>query len=333
MPMKKTIILLCLGISLANGAWAQTYLLIIQGEEGKFFVEHTVAAKENWYSVGREYNVSPKEMAPFNGLTLNHPLSVGEHIKIPLSATNFTQTTKKGSGEALVPVYHTIQEKEWMYHISTTYNKVPIADLEKWNHIKSDQAKAGMQLIIGYLRVNASQSSLANATAAQPEQLTSEAPGTSKPLADSKPLVAEVSPHKSTSVQPSETKAVESGSLSSSAVASNSASVNKYSGIRPSGGFFAADFADRGKTASGLAATFKSTSGWQDGKYYALMNNVPVGTIVRISSSVTGKNVYAKVLGQLPDMKESAGLTIRMSNSAAAELGAGDGKFAVELRY
>lgn len=99
------------------------------------------------------------------------------------------------------------------------------------------------------------------------------------------------------------------------------------------GGFFKYDYSDGGKSASGLAGIFKSTSGWQDGKYYALMNNVPVGTIVKITGSTTGKTVYAKVLGQLPDMKESAGLTIRISNAAASELGEGDGKFNVDVRY
>ena len=59
--------------------------------------------------------------------------------------------------------------------------------------------------------------------------------------------------------------------------------------------------------------------GWKDGKYYALMNNVPVGTIVKLSFSSTNKSIYAKVLGQLPEMKESVGLAIRISDAAASE--------------
>ncbi|MDO6429849.1 LysM peptidoglycan-binding domain-containing protein [Flavitalea sp. BT771] len=105
------------------------------------------------------------------------------------------------------------------------------------------------------------------------------------------------------------------------------------SGKSFNGGFFKSDFSDGGKSAEGAAGTFKSSSGWQDGKYYALMNNVPVGAIVRVTVSSSGKIVYAKVLGQLPDMKESVGLTIRISNAAASELGEGDGKFNVTVRY
>jgi hypothetical protein len=82
-----------------------------------------------------------------------------------------------------------------------------------------------------------------------------------------------------------------------------------------------------------LAGIFKSTSGWQDGKYYALMNNVPIGKIAKITIPSSGKSIYAKVLGQLPDMKESTGLIIRISNAAAGELGAADNKFNVEVRF
>jgi hypothetical protein len=99
------------------------------------------------------------------------------------------------------------------------------------------------------------------------------------------------------------------------------------------GGIFKSDFSSAGKSASGQAGIFKSTSGWQDGKYYALMNNVAVGTIVKISDATTGKTVYAKILGQLPDMKESVGLTIRVSNAAAAELGESDVRFNVAVGY
>ena len=63
------------------------------------------------------------------------------------------------------------------------------------------------------------------------------------------------------------------------------------------------------------------------------MNNISVGTIVKVSDSYTGKSVYAKVLGTLPDMKESVGLAIRISNAAASELGEGEGRFNVSVSY
>ena len=88
-----------------------------------------------------------------------------------------------------------------------------------------------------------------------------------------------------------------------------------------------------GKTVSGVAGVFKSASGWEDGKYYALMKDVPVGSIIKINFPSTNKEVYAKVLGELPDMKESAGLTLRISDAAAGQLGASGSRFSVSVVY
>jgi len=325
--MKKLFISILTGLFLGSALQAQSYLLIIQGESGKFYLDHTVIAKENWYSVGRLYNISPRTIAPFNGLTIEKPLSIGQSLKIPLTAINFSQNGTAIAGQSFVPVYHIIKEREWMYHISMTYNKVPIESLEKWNHITRDQAKAGMQLIIVYLKVKSSESALAS-------------PVLGKPVADSgQPLETKKEEVKVVTSDAQRTKQAAApvprpAIPASAALASGTTSqVNTYTANHQNGGFFMNDFSDKNKSASGQAATFKSTSGWQDGKYYALMNNIPVGTIIKITSSTTNKTIFAKVLGQLPDMKESAGLSVRISDAAAAELGTGDGKFPVEIRY
>jgi len=308
-----------------SASWSQPTQLTIQGETGKLYLVHTVAAKENWYSVGRAYNISPKEIAPFNGLTLSKPLEIGQAVKIPLKSSNFTQHSSKAADETLIPIYHTIQEKEWMYHISTTYNKVPVESLEKWNHINKDQAKAGMQLIVGFLKVKTSQSPLASAGAEPMSQ--KEAPKTQDAIPVAK-FDKQSEQTKKTSL-PVETMS----RPATDNPATNPEQVNTYSVSHSTGGYFSVDFASAGKFTNGQAGTFKSTSGWHDGKYYALMNNVAVGTIVKVSSPSTNKSIYAKVLGQLPEMKESTGLAIRISNAAAAELGTGEGRFPVEMKY
>ena len=56
-------------------------------------------------------------------------------------------------------------------------------------------------------------------------------------------------------------------------------------------------------------------------------------TIVKIGLPSTDKTVFVKVLGPLPDMKESVGLTVRISNAAASELGEPEGRFNVEAKY
>src|SRR5580698_2687822 len=116
-------------------------VLFVQGEKGNLYVTHKVVPKENWYSVGRLYNISPKEIAPFNNSSLTTPLGVGQKLKIPLTEINFSQTGEKIADETLVPIYHTFQANESIYKISISYNAVPVSNLETWNNIKKENAK------------------------------------------------------------------------------------------------------------------------------------------------------------------------------------------------
>lgn len=327
--------------------------LTVYGQTGKLYLEHTVVAKENWYSVGRLYNVSPKELAPFNHLALTQPLAIGQVLQIPLTAINFSQDEKKTPAETLIPVYHTTQEKEWMYRISVNHNRVPIPTLEKWNNMKKDAVRPGMHLIVGYLKVRTALSALATTPAATPASAAAISPAESKNSTENKAAEAraaetklaenkQVLPPPTTTdiAKPISTKTPDSPiakSISTHTTPETTRTVTQSpSAPTPphfDGGVFRTEFLDNGKSVTGAAGIFKSTSGWQDGKYYALMNNVAIGSIVKVTETAGGKRVFVKVLGQLPDMKESAGLTIRISNAAAAEMGQTADRFNVQVSY
>jgi hypothetical protein len=340
-------LLICLIFSLSAG-YSQNTSLTIEGINGKFYLVHIVVAKENWYSIGRLFNLSPREIASFNNLNMDKPLDISQKLHIPLTTGNFAQKPVKSAGESLIPVYHMVQEKEWMFKISSIYNDVPVTSLEKWNKIKRDDVKQGMNLIVGFLRVKTDLSPLAmgissnpvvgNPTAdiqnksAKPTDVPAQP--VTKTASSNPPPTTSQTPAKSASSTVSNAAISTSTTVPSAAipVSNTSERVNNYAITHSNGGFFSIDYTGSGKTASGQAGTFKSTSGWTDGKYYALMNGIPVGTIIRVSGT-NGKTIYAKVLGQLPDMRESSGLLIRISNAASAELGLGEGKFPVDVKY
>ena len=98
-------------------------------------------------------------------------------------------------------------------------------------------------------------------------------------------------------------------------------------------GVFKSSFLDSGNEEKGTAGVFKSTSGWEDGKYYCLQNNAAQGAIVKITNPATGKSIYAKVLDVMPDLKQNNNLAIRISNAAADALGAGAANFECEINY
>jgi len=332
--MKNKWLLFFACVLMVQWGFAQGNDLQVQGVSPHLYLVHTVQAKENWYSIGRIYNVSPKQLAPYNSLNLDKALSIGQTLKVPLTAENFSQDGSKAGDEVFVPIHHTIQDKEWLYRVSVNYNKVPIENLEKWNNINKDQAKAGLNLVIGYLKVKTGQSALATQAdthIAHTNPVAVNTPAEKKPVVteEKKPLAT---PPVTDNADPALVKNNASKTETKPVVNTPVVTVSNTMG-QAKGSYFKGQYEEGGKSVSGNAGIFKSTSGWSDGKFYALVNNVPVGTIIKVNNPVSGRAIFAKVLGNLPEMKESLGLIARISDAGAAELDATGIKFSVELRY
>jgi LysM repeat protein len=307
------------------------FLLLLVPVIGWSQKKHTVGPKETLFSIGRLYKVHPRELAEFNNIPYGSGLNVGQVLNIPAKRTmeplppvtadptdppvvkTVVKTeVKKADPVALQPVYHKVQKKETLYQVSRLYNKVPIDDLKKWNHLASDGLSEGMNLIVGY---TAAGTVPVKTIAVEPK------PVIEKPneiVVEKKP---EPVPQKST---PTQTETVK-------------APVTNID-INFKGGVFKTLYDSQVKGSEvlkeeGTAGVFKSTSGWNDGKYYCLHNSAAPGTIIKISNKTTGRSVYAKVLDIIPDLKQNTGLLIRISNAASAELGAGENNFECELSY
>ena len=313
---------------------AQDKPLVAEGVSPTLFITHKVAPKENYYSIGRIYNISPRDIAPFNNLQLESGLSVGQTIRVPLNSSNFFQSGNAANDETFVPVYYFVKDKEGLYRVSVNHNEVPVETLKQWNNLKSDVVKNGTKLIVGYLKVKNELSSLSKngigssinggGTAiakaevkkpAAPEVVYVEA---EKPKEEPKP-VAKV-----------EKKEIVKPVVNEQPVKTSSTSYN--------GQNFKTIYESQGRNAgnreeSGTAGVFKSTSGWNDKRYYCLHNTASQGTIVKITNPANGKYVFAKVLDLMPDIKQNENLLISISNAAAAELGAPEGNFTCSINY
>jgi LysM repeat protein len=184
--------------------WAQNKPLIIEGVSPSLFLTHTVAPKENYYSIGRIYNISPKEIAPYNNLEMEKGLSLNQVIKIPLTQSNFLQEGNAAADEALVPLYHKTEGKEGLYRVSVNFNKVPIETIQKWNNLKNTTVPAGTNLIVGYLKVKKDLSPLSVQAKTKPADNTVKADVPSKPIAEPTLVVKEVPTEKADVTAPKE---------------------------------------------------------------------------------------------------------------------------------
>ena len=68
-------------------------------------------------------------------------------------------------------------------------------------------------------------------------------------------------------------------------------------------------------------------------KSIALHNSAVIGTIMKVSNPSTGKMVYVKIIGTIPNAIENENLVILLSKAAASLIDATEPKFKVNLTY
>lgn len=327
--MKKLILFFVL-IGGLYSAHAQSELLVKKDEKG-LYLEHVVAAKEGFYAIGRLYNVNPKSIAAYNKIDMNQGISIEQVLKIPLTDTNFVQKGTSGT-----PVYYTVAAGDGLLKISNDNNKVALKNLRDWNALTSDNVQADSKLVIGFLNSKEMTAQRANNLAKKPVTVTvvPQPPAENKPVVKSEPapVKQEVAVEKKKEEPP---VAVVITPVIKEEI--------KVPATKPAGtdiGYFKTSFDQQvkakpaSKNATVTSGIFRTTSGWQDAKYYLLMDGVLPGTIVKVSNPGNNKTVYAKVLGEMNGIRQNQGLDIRISNAAASVLQiTAEDKFTVKVNY
>jgi hypothetical protein len=332
--------------------------LQVAGSSPDLYLIHTTGPKESFYSIGRIYNISPKVMAPHNDLILEKGLTIGQVIKIQLNEINFSQDGIIAADEVLIPLYHKTKPKETLYNISVTHNKIPLATIKKWNNLKSDAVPNGANVIVGYLKVKKELSPLAaNAVAVQPlepmattvtaaqpvaktttpastedvwEKKEDEKKPVSEPVRKPAPVVVKEEPVVTREEpivkkeEPVVKKTVEKPVVTTSARKGNVGAFKNVFETQP---------VSQATTQTGLAGTFKSNSGWSDGKYYCLHNTARPGSIIKIINPANQLFVYAKVLDVIPDINQNEGMVVRLSNAATEALGVTTDNFQCAISF
>ncbi|MGE5521680.1 MAG: LysM peptidoglycan-binding domain-containing protein [Candidatus Dadabacteria bacterium] len=319
--MKKSILLAIISFCFFFG-FAQEPLIAEHSPRG-LYLNHTVSPKETFYSVGRMYNVPAKEIAAFNGLDMAAGLVIGKVIHIPLTTANFSQQVSTGQ-----PVYYVVGAKEGLYRVSLNSNKVLMASLRKWNNLASDKLETGQKLIVGFMT---SPSQVATKKVEQPVAVEpkKEVVVENKPEG---PITLEEKPvtKKEKTEEPKQETAFKTVSNPVQPSYTNDGN----------GGYFKKQFdlqvkdQPASKDEQVTTGIFKTASGWQDAKYYALMDNVEPGTIIRIINPNNNKAIYAKVLDKMSGIRQNLGYDLRISNAAANALQINDTeKFFVRVNY
>jgi LysM repeat protein len=298
---------------------------VLKDAAGKSYFNYTVTAGQSLFAIAKANKVTVKELTDYNKLGANAGIKVGQVLRIPTTkpasaaapAPKPTPLVTKPKPAEIVtpnntnssatgtPIYYTVPPKEWLYGIAKKHNTT-VANIKKWNNLPSDNIEAGQKIIVGY----ANGAEPTNPPAAQvPEEMENvvvepPTPAPTKQPAAPTPAVNEVKPIANVTEE----------------------------------GYFKTEFGRKESmgnvknSKNGKAAFFTINNGLQR-KYYALVDGANLGDVLKVTNKANGKIVYVKVLGDLQELKQNQGLTVRLSETTAAALGVTGESFDVTVSY
>lgn len=346
-------------------------LVIKNGAKG-LYLEHKVAPKEGLFPIGRMYNVHPRHIANFNHLDFNKGLAIGQLINIPLTDTNFKQAVNTGvpvyynvSGkESLANI--SVKYKAPINSLRT-WNKLGDDNVAAPSKIivgflVTNELKDRVITIIPN-----SEESVSNVKKQEASEKKQPEPEVKNPVVEEsvsnvkkqeasakkqpepevkKPVVSEesVSNVKKAEAQKNESKqeikkedppVVKEEPKKTEPVAKQPETIkDDGSGYFRNNFYLQIKSSPATKEQTVTSSIFKTVSGWQDGKYYLLINGVEPGTIVKLTNPSNSKTVFAKVLYAMDKIRENQGVDIRISDAAAATLAVNEtDKFILKVNY
>lgn len=261
--------------------------------------KHIVTEKETLYSVARLYGISVDDLRQMNKLT-NDALSIGQELIVKRSSTVTEQPLVKSNNTAPQSLkgVHTVASKETLFSISRQYS-VSVDQLKKWNNLTNNELSLGQTLFVVAPENQGMKTTSTTITEQQPIKTTTQPVQTVTPAEQPK----ETTPA-NTNAQP-----VISAPVKISEAYKDGKEVRE----------------------AGLAELIEGTQG--NRKYLALHRNAPIGTILKVKNQLNDREVFVRVIGQLPDTGGNDKLVIKISKSAYDRLSAIDPKFMVEVTW
>ncbi|QNR86089.1 LysM peptidoglycan-binding domain-containing protein [Pedobacter riviphilus] len=118
----------------------------VENNKGKKLIVHQTVAKDTYYSIGRRYNVSPKDIMAFND---NKYLQIGVIIKvptnIPFTANGSSNTTQSVSTSNVIE--HIVKPKENLNMLAEKYGTT-INEIKTLNNLSGNNLSIGQVLKI-----------------------------------------------------------------------------------------------------------------------------------------------------------------------------------------
>jgi LysM repeat protein len=319
--MKFKILLLStilLGLTSTLFAAAPVDSVGVENLNGKKVILHKLDPKDNYYSIGRRYGVSPKVIQQFNN---NASLQIGHIIKVP-TERSIMETVKPAP--AVQPPAQTPTKPTEQTPVKTqpAVTQTPVQTEQKPEQTAATTATSQQYKVSAHetlyaiaKRFNTTVEAITTLNDLKSTNLTAGQVllvpnGTPPPQ---QPATTAVAPAHVDTVKRDSTYVAAADSLEN-----HKPGINKY-------GLFE-------KNEKGVATWIEDAS-LDPNKKLILHRTAPIGTVMRITNPMNNRTTFAKVVGRFTDSQNTHDAIIVMTKNVADALGALDKRFQVNISY
>lgn len=303
----------------------------VENLNGKKVILHKLDPKDNYYSLGRKYGVSPKVIQKFNN---NASMQIGQIIKVPtersiVESTAPVATTPPAQTKATeqAPVKTKPVEQAPVKTQPVVTQKPQPVQKEEPKPIQQQPAANNTPTASQQYKVSAHETlySIAKRFNTTVEAITALNNLKSTNVTQGQVLLV---PNGTPAPQPATTAVapahVDTVKRDSTYVAPVDSLGNHKPGTNKYGLFE--------KNEKGVA-TWIDDASLDPNKKLVLHRTAPIGTVMRITNPMNGQTTFAKVVGRFTDSQSTKDAIIVMTKNVASALGALDKRFHVNISY
>ncbi|WP_295713916.1 LysM peptidoglycan-binding domain-containing protein [Mucilaginibacter sp.] len=310
----------------------------VENLNGKKIILHKLDPKDNYYSIGRRYNVSPKTIIQFNN---NATLKIGGTIKVPTERP-FVETTAQTPApvQQTKPVIQTpvVQQKTQVQQpVAKPQVQAPVTQQPVTQQASPvvQQPVSNAPKTAAPVPQQAADTNMDNVQqykVSAGETLTSIAKRFNTSVDDIKTLNNQTTDD----LKPNQVIKVRTG------LPPEDRTVAKQDALKTDSSTMAIDSADAKFKANRFGLYEKNEKGvatWIDDtsldpkKELVLHRTAPIGTVIKITNPMNNHTTYAKVVGRFTDSEATKNVLIVMTKNTADALGALDKRINVNISY
>lgn len=311
--MRPGCILLLLTFLFPLGAKAQDTLWVRQKDQKPYLV-HKIKNGETLFLLSKRYSVPPAQLSDLNEVTYQEGLATGSKFKIPIDNYNYLRVEHAVKSK---PIFYKTGEDDDLRSISRMFN-VSQSTIQRWNNLAGNEIEPEQRLQVGWIAYDKTQVPFVNDQAPTAAPVAATAPKTivSNPVPVRKPVQKPVADMDGTDT------------FDDKAVTDTIPAISPYKAL------FEQQTLEMNITEeAGAAVFYPLKTKVAEGVYYAFHNTAIRGSILKIMNPASGKIIFAKVIGTIPNLKEYHNALVGLSSNAAAALGAREKRVFCKLKY